>query len=93
MGNAPAAIGTEQNNTPVALKPFGQIGNRLWRDHIRSLPGLYAIRSPFAEHQLHHWFAPAGERYGRGQLVGIATAANERGVAYAAWSLVQRASG
>ena len=58
-----------------------------------SVAGEDAIDGPFAEDQLHDGLAPAGERDGGGEIVRIAAAADERGVADAAGSLVERAAG
>ena len=54
---------------------------------------LNAVDGPFAQDQLHDGLAPAGERDGGAVVVGIAAAADQRGVADAAGSFVERASG
>ena len=52
-----------------------------------------AVGGPLAEDQLHDGFAPAGEGDGGGEIVGVAAAADEGGVADTAGSLVECATG
>ena len=52
-----------------------------------------AVGGPLAEDELHDGFAPAGERYGGGEIVCVATATNEGGVADTARGFVEGAAG
>src|ERR1039457_5945634 len=52
-----------------------------------------AVGGPLAEDQLHDGFAPAGEGDGSGEIVGVAAATDEGGVADTAGSFVEGASG
>src|ERR1019366_5858156 len=86
------AIGAEENDSAVAAETVEQVGHRLARGYLWSRAGSDAIGGPLAQHQFHDGLAPPGERDGGGQIVGIATAANERRVADASRRFVECAS-
>src|SRR6202034_2252964 len=54
---------------------------------------LNPIGGPLGEDQLHDRLAPSGGGDGSALVVGVATAADQRGIAEASGSLVQRATG
>ncbi len=58
-----------------------------------AVPGGDAVGGPLAEDQLHDGFAPAGEGDGGGEIVGVAAATDEGGVADAAGGFVEGAAG
>jgi len=84
---------SSRNNSALAVEALVQVLNCRWRDLRRSNFGGYVIGGPLGEDQLHHRFAPSGGGSRGGLVVRIAAAANQRGVAHAPRSLVQRASG
>ena len=90
---AVAAIGAEQDDAAVAAEPAEEIGDGGFCRGVGSIAGEDAVDCPLAEHELHDGLAPAGERDGGAEVVGVAAAADERGVADAAGRLVERAAG
>src|ERR1700690_535560 len=84
-----AAHGVEQNNAPVAVEALLQIIHRLLRYPFRQAPGFDAIRRPFRQHQFHDRFAPSSSRRCGAAIIGVAAAADERGVAKATGSLIE----
>jgi hypothetical protein len=89
MGDSEATVGAEEDDAAVAAEAIEQVGNGFAGGELRGGPGSDAVGGPFAKDELHDWFAPAGERNGGGEIVGITTAPDEGGVPDAAWSFIQ----
>ena len=77
VGQAEAAVGTEQDDASMAAESIVEVGNGLARGELRCDASADAVCSPLAEDQFHDGFAPAGERDGGGKIVSITAAANE----------------
>jgi hypothetical protein len=77
----------------VAAEAVVEVGDGFAGGDFRGGAGGYAVGGPLAEDQLHDGFAPAGEGDGGGEIVGVAAATDEGGVADAAGGLVEGASG
>ena len=93
VGEAEAAVGAEEDDAAVASETVVEIGDGFAGDDFRRGTGRDAIRSPLAEDELHDGFAPAGEGDGGGEIVSVAAAADQGGVADAAGGFVEGASG
>ena len=70
-----------------------EVGDGFAGGDFRGGAGGDAVGGPFAEDKLHDGLAPAGEGDGGGEIVGVASATDEGGVADAAGSFVEGASG
>ena len=70
-----------------------EIADGVGSDQLGRAAGEHAVGGPFAEDELHDGFAPAGERDSGGEVVGIAAATDEGGVADAAWGFVEGSAG
>lgn len=84
MGKADAAIRAEQDDAAVTAEALVEVIDGGGRGNLRRGAGSDAVDGPFAEDELHDGLAPAGERDGSGEIVGVATAADEGGVTDAA---------
>jgi hypothetical protein len=93
VGEAETAVGTEEDNAAVAAETVEEIRDGFAGGEFGGGTASDAVGGPFAEDELHDGFAPAGERDGGGEIVGIAAATDEGGVADAAGSLVESATG
>src|SRR5208282_4273548 len=93
MGDSEAALSIKQNDSTVAVEALLEIVHRFLRRPLRQASGFDAIRRPLREHQLHDGFAPSGSGSGGAEIIGVAAAADERRVAEAAGSFVERAAG
>src|ERR1700761_1030400 len=92
VGQAVAAVRTEQDDAAVTTEAAEKIGDGGLRSVLGSVAAEDAIDGPLAEHQFHDGLAPPGERDGSAEIVCITAAANERGVANAAGGFVERAT-
>ena len=77
----------------MALQAFVEVGDGVRCGLFGGDSALDTIDGPFAEDKLHDGLAPAGEGDGGGEIVGVASATDEGGVADAAGSFVEGASG
>ena len=77
----------------MAAEAVVEVGDGFAGGDFRGGAGGDAVGGPFAEDELHDGFAPAGEGDGGGEIVSVAAATDERGVAHAAGSFVEGASG
>jgi len=77
----------------VAAETVEEIGDGFAGGDVRGRACGDTIRGPLAEDQLHDGLAPAGERDGGGEIVGVAAASDERGVADTAGSFVEGSTG
>ena len=93
VGEADATVGAEEDDASVTAQAFVEIGNGLCGGVFGSDACGDAVDGPLAEDELHDGLAPAGERDGGGVVVGVATAADERGVADPAGGFGERTSG
>jgi hypothetical protein len=93
VGEAEAAVGAEEDDAAVAAEAVVEVGDGFAGGDFWGGAGGYAVGGPLAEDQLHDGFAPAGEGDGGGEVVGVAAATDEGGVADAAGGFVEGASG
>jgi hypothetical protein len=93
VGEAEAAVGAEEDDAAVSAEAVVEVGDGFAGGDFRGGAGGDTVGGPFAEDELHDGFAPAGEGDGGGEVVGIAAATDEGGVADAAGSFVEGASG
>src|ERR1035437_7552603 len=93
VGQAEASVGAEQDDAAVSAETVIEVGNGFMGGEFGGCAGGDAVGGPLAEDQLHDGFAPSGERDGGGEIVGVAAAADQRGVADTAGSFVERATG
>ena len=78
VGEAEAAVGSEEDDAAVASKAVEEIRDGFAGGDFRGGAGGDAVGGPFAEDELHDGFAPAGEGDGGGEIVGVAAATDER---------------
>ena len=96
MGEAEAAVGAEEDDAAVgSAEAVVEVEMSFAGGDFRGGAGRRTrfVVGPFAEDKLRDWLAPAGEGDGGGEIVGVAAATDEGGVADAAGSLVEGASG
>ncbi len=93
MGEAEAAVGAEEDDAAVPSKAVVEVGDGFASGDFRCGAVGDAVGGPFTQDELHDGLSPSGEGDGGGEVVGIASAPDERRVADAAWSLVEGASG
>jgi len=93
VGQAEAAVGTEQDDAAVTAEAIEEIRDGFLGGKFGGCAVGDAVGGPLAEDQFHDGLAPAGERDGGGEIVSITTATDEGGVADAAGRLVEGASG
>ena len=93
VGEAEAAVGAEEDDAAVTAEAVIEVGDGFAGGDLRGGAGGDAVGGPLAEDELHDGFAPAGEGDGGGEIVGVAAASDEGGVADAAGSFVEGASG
>ena len=93
VGEAEAAVGAEEDDAAVAAETVEKVGDGFAGGDFRGGSGGDAVGGPLAEDELHDGFAPAGEGDGGGEIVSVAAATDEGGVADAAGSLVEGATG
>jgi hypothetical protein len=93
VGEAEAAIGTEEDDAAMAAETVEEIRDGLAGGDFRGGSVGDAVGGPFAEDELHDGFAPAGEGDGGGEIVGVAAATDEGGIADAAGGFVEGATG
>jgi len=93
VGEAETAVGGEKDDAAVAAETAVEVGDGLAGGDIWGCAVCDAVGGPLAEDQLHDGFAPAGERDGGGEIVGIAAATDQRGVADTAGSFVEGSTG
>jgi hypothetical protein len=92
VSQAEAPVGTEKDDASVAAETIEEVGDGFaGREFGRRSCGD-SVGSPLAEDELHDGLSPAGEGDGGREIVSIAAAADERGVADPARRLVERAS-
>ena len=77
MGQAESAIGAEKNDTAATAEAAVEIGHGFAGGEFGSGSDGDAIHGPLAEHELHDWFAPSGERNGCGEIIGVAATADK----------------
>ena len=93
VGNSEAALSVEQDDSTVAVEALLEKIHRLLRDPLGQTAGFDSIGGPLREHQFHDGFAPSGGGSGRAEIIGITAAADERRIAKAAGSFIERAAG
>src|SRR5580692_5900688 len=89
VGEAEAAVRAEEDDSTMAAEAIEEVRDGFAGGDIRHGSRGHPVCCPFAEDQLHDRLAPTGERNRSRQIVGIAAAADERGVAHAAGSFVE----
>ncbi len=77
MCEAESAVGSEQDDAAVASETVEEIRDRLARGEFGRCTGGNAIGGPLAEDKLHDGLTPAGKRNSRGEIVGVAAAADQ----------------
>ena len=87
------SLGIEDDDAAVSVYPLLQIIHRLQRGPLRQVARRDAVGSPFREDQLHDGLAPSGGRSRGAQIIGVATATDQRRITQPSRSLVQRAAG
>ncbi len=93
VGEADLAVGAEEDDAAVAAEAGVEVGDGVGGGLLWGGAGGDAVDGPFAEDKLHDGFAPAGEGYGGGEVVGVAAAADEGAVADAAGSFAEGSAG
>lgn len=93
VGEAEAAVGAEEDDSAVAAETVVEVGDGFAGDDFRGGAGGDTVSGPLAEDEFHDGFAPSGEGDGGGEIVSVATATDEGGVAYAAGGFVEGSSG
>src|ERR1035437_7229089 len=93
VGQAEASVGAEQDDATVAAETVVEVGNGFMGGGFGGGACGDAVGGPLAEDQLHDGFAPSGEGDGGGEIVGVAAATDEGGVADPAGSFVEGATG
>jgi hypothetical protein len=93
VGEAEAAVGAEEDDAAVAAETVEEVGDGFAGGDFGGCACGDAVGGPLAEDQLHDGFAPAGERDGGGEIVGVTAATDEGGVADTAGSFVEGAAG
>jgi len=93
VGEAEAAVGAEEDDAAVAAEAVVEIGDGFAGGDLRGRAVGDTVSGPLAEDQLHDGFAPAGEGDSGGEVVSVAAATDEGGVADAAGSLVEGSTG
>ena len=83
------SMGIDDDHAPVSIEPRMKIANGIAGRFVRRRACGDAVRRPFRQHQLHDGFAPSGTGDGGGFIVGVTSAADQRGIAKAAGGLVQ----
>jgi len=93
VGESEAAVGAEKDNAAVTTESVEEIGDSFAGGDFRGRACGDAVSGPLAKDQLHDGFAPTGEGDGGGEIVGVAAATDEGGVADTAGSFVQGSAG
>lgn len=93
VGYAEAAVGAEEDDAAVAAEAFREVVDGFAGGDFRGAAGGDAVSGPFTEDELHDGLTPAGEGDGGGEIVGVAAATDEGGVADAAGRFIERAAG
>src|ERR1035437_7411123 len=93
VGEAEAAVGSEEDDAAMAAETVIEVGDGFLGGEFRGGAVGDAVGGPLAEDQLHDGFAPAGERDGGGEIVGVAAATDEGGGADTAGRLVEGGPG
>jgi len=93
VGEPEAAVWTEEDDAAMAAETVEEIRDGFAGGEFGGCPGGDAVGSPFAEDELHDGFTPAGEGDGGGEIVSVAAATDEGGIADAAGRFVERATG
>lgn len=93
MCQAESSVRAEEDDAAATAETAVKIGHGFACGEFGSSAISDAIDSPFAEHELHDGLAPAREGDGCGEIIRVATAADERRVADAAGCFVKSASG
>ena len=93
MGESEGAVRGEEDDATVSAEAVVEIGDGLSGSDVGRGSGGDAVGGPFAEDELHDGFSPAGEGDGGREVVGIASAPDEGGVADTAGSFVEGAAG
>ncbi len=93
VGQSEAAVWTEEDDAAMAAETVEKVSDGLAGGELRSSSSSHPVCGPLAENELHDGFAPAGEGDGGGEVVGVAAATDEGGVADTAGSLVEGATG
>jgi len=78
VSQAESTIGSEEDDSATTTEAAIEVGHSFTGSEFGSGSGGYAIDSPLAEHEFHDGLAPASERNSGGEIVGIATATDER---------------
>ena len=76
----------------VPAKPVEKVGHGFTSGEFRCGSGGHAVDRPLAQHKLHDRLTPSRERHGRGKVIGVATAADQRRIAHPPRGLVERAA-
>jgi len=72
-----SSVGTEEDNAAATAEAAVEIRHGLAGGEFGSGSCGNAIYCPFAKHQFHNGFAPAGERHGGREVVCVAAASDE----------------
>jgi hypothetical protein len=92
VGESEAAVRAEKDDAAVSAETVEEVGDGFAGGELGGGSVGDAVGSPLAQDQLYDGFAPAGERDGGGEIVGIAAAADEGRIADAAGGLVEGSS-
>ena len=93
VGEAEAAVGAEEDDAAVSAESVVEVGDGLAGRDFRGRACSDAVGGPLAQYQFHDGFAPAGERNGGSEVVGITAAPDEGRVADATGGFVEGAAG
>ena len=93
VGEAEASVGAEEDDAAVSAEAVVEVADGFAGGDFGGGAGCDAVGGPLAEDKLHDGLAPAGERDSGGEIVGVAAATDEGGVADAAGGFVKSATG
>src|SRR5260370_21869753 len=93
MGVAGAALSVEQDHGAVAAQAIFQICDGLLGDNKGRICLGDPVAGPLAQDQFHDGLAPSGAGDGGAEVIGVASATDQGGIADSSRSLVQSTAG
>jgi len=93
VGQAEAAVGAKEDDAAVSTEAVVEVGDGFSGGDLRGGAVGDPVSGPLAQNQLHDGLAPSREGDRGGEIVGIAAAPDEGGVADTARGLVEGSAG
>ena len=81
MGDTDPPLSVQNDDAAVSIDSLFQVIDCFLCDPLRLIAGLNSIRCPFRENKLHNRLTPPRCGCSGTQIVRIATASNQRGIA------------